>query len=218
MIKALVAEAITSTTTCITTSYAYTCRNYRSGNILTEWKWFSLFFYPGSGIKFSLSTPFSKVGQLLDRYGKESNHSSSSWLTERIMLTIPERHKVLQILKICSVVVPLTIRVDLAKWELHVSSTKKRWISLVSYSLFVLHSLYKHGSLVHAFMFVRDVQLHQIMIHSMVAIASGIFIAFWYFVAYTQDPALFAAFVKITLQGNIAGIKLLANSNCPWRS
>lgn len=74
----------------------------------------------------------------------------------------------------------------------------------------MLHMLYKAGSLAHAYFFVPDVQMHQLLIHAIMAGAPTMY-SFWYYVAYVRDPAVFAGYLRMTLLKNIGGKSLRVN-------
>ena len=120
------------------------------------------------------------------------------------MLNKSERYKVLKTWKHFSVLGPLPVEVDLTNWRLKVPKIRKLWISVVSYILFGLHSLLVTSSLVYNFLFVPDLQLHQVMIHAVIAFAS-VMSTFWYYLVYAQDPGLFAKYAELTLVGNVGG-------------
>ena len=118
------------------------------------------------------------------------------------MLNKGERFKVLKFFRVCSIVGQLPVEVDLTNWQIRAPPIKKRCVSAILYSFLLLHTLYKAGTLVHAYFCVPDAQLHQLLIHAVVAAATTLY-SYWYYVAYIQDPALFAAYFKMTLLGNI---------------
>lgn len=124
------------------------------------------------------------------------------------MLNKRERYGFVKVFRICCVVLLFPVEVDLKSWQLKKSSALRRCICLVAYSFFLLHTLYKIGSLVHTFFFEPTVQLHQLLIHVVVAIAS-VMCAFWYYEVFIRDPALFAEYFKMTLLGNTGGKILL---------
>ena len=123
------------------------------------------------------------------------------------MLNKRERYKVLKFFRICSNLGPFPIQVDLETWEVKPASTVKRCVCFVSYVLFVLHGLYKSGSLVYTYLFVPDAQLHQLIIHANLVMTSTM-VAFWYYILYVKSPGLLAAYVKMTLLGNIGGERI----------
>lgn len=127
------------------------------------------------------------------------------------MLNLQEREKVLESIIIACNLAPLPLQVNLGSRELEPASKRKKCICTVSYNLFVLHALYKACGLAYSILFESNVQLHQLVIHAIVALASILF-ALWYYMVYVSCPALFATFIKMTLVGNIGGERLTA---CP---
>ena len=123
------------------------------------------------------------------------------------MLNKRERYQVLKSLSVYCKVGPLPFEVDLATWELKESSTGKKWLCFVSNICFVLHVMYKCGSLAYAYLFVSDVQLYQLIIH-LIAAMSSVMVAFWYHVMCWRSPVMFAKFAKMTLVGNVEGKRL----------
>ena len=125
------------------------------------------------------------------------------------MLNKSERFKVLKFLRIQSIVGPLPIHVDLESWTVHAPSLIKKYFCSVSYVLVLLHILYKNGSF-YAYFFVPHVQLHQLMIHAVLALSTVLCSVFFY-VAYIKDPRLFAAFASLTLRGKTGGTSILVD-------
>ena len=131
------------------------------------------------------------------------------------MLNKIERLTVFQVLRLYSIVGLLPTQADLFSARLYAPSIKKKCLSALGYGLFVLHALYKNGGLVYAYLCVPNVQLHQLVIHAIMAMASAT-IVFWYYSVYVQNPALFFGFVNITLLGTTGG--LLADITLVQRS
>ena len=120
------------------------------------------------------------------------------------MLNKAERFHIFKILRIYSIIALLPTQVDLVSGRLNAPSRAKKWISTVFYSLFGLHTLYKNGSLAYAYFFVPDVPLYQLVLHSILAMASTM-TNFWYYSSYVGNPTQFFTYVNTTLHGNIGG-------------
>ena len=107
-------------------------------------------------------------------------------------------------IRICSIVGLLPTEVDLASRRLNVPSKKNKRISDLFYGLFILHTFYKCGSLAYVYFFVPNVQLHQLVIHAILAMGSAMTVC-WYYSSYVWDQALFFAYVTNTLLGYTGG-------------
>ena len=133
------------------------------------------------------------------------------------MLNRAERYRTLEFYRISSFFCLHPIEVDLTNWKLTAPCKTKRWVSCLSLVILVFHTLYKNGSLVNAYFFDPNVQLHQLVIHAVLAMDS-IMIVFYYVVVYISDPHLFAVYVHLTLLGNVGGNTRFASSHCnDWK-
>ena len=133
------------------------------------------------------------------------------------MLTKSELFKVLKFLRLCSILGPLPIQVNVRTWNLKAPSTIKKCVCAVSYGLVVLHILYKNGSLAYAYLFLPHVQLHQFIIHATVAMGTAM-CGFWYYMVYIKDPGLFVVCAKTTMTGQIGGSRILSQLRCTIRA
>ena len=120
------------------------------------------------------------------------------------MLTLKERHRVLEFLHFFSILRILPIKVDLYTWELRAGKNTwwNAWICRLSYAMFLAHTLYKVLSLVYALFFPHGIFLHHIMIHGAMA-ATAVMVSYNYYALYIKHAEVNAGFVRMTLTGNI---------------
>ena len=126
------------------------------------------------------------------------------------MLSLQERRQVLVFIGYSCKARLLPAQVSTQNWELRTHfhfAGQSGWIAKVSYALFLFQALYKILSLVYILIFIRGVPLHQIMIHTVLAIDYGTF-SYWYYVLYIQHPDLYAQLLQITLTGNTGQSKV----------
>ena len=122
------------------------------------------------------------------------------------MLTKKERHGVLKDFKRACDTCLFPTEVHPESWEVRPRRDKecKMWICKLSYALFIAHALYKMFRLAHTILFLRDVPLHQVIIHAVLAVA-GIMYIFWYYWLHYKYANVNSAYVRITLTGNATG-------------
>ena len=93
------------------------------------------------------------------------------------MLNKSERFKVLEFIRVSFKLGLLPLEINLMNWQVRSPSTRKQCNCFLSYCGFLLHIMYKFGSLVYTYLFVPDV-LHVIM-------AMGVLMtAYWYHIGY----------------------------------
>ena len=87
----------------------------------------------------------------------------------------------------------------------------KEWMSIGWFALVILHCLYKNLRLLHVLIFVSGTPLHQIILHSVLAVDS-MTVSVWYYIIYMEYADDFALFVRITLTGNVTGGTRMKNA------
>ena len=120
------------------------------------------------------------------------------------MLTAAERFQVLKVLRSFANWNLFPIQVDAERWELR-PGAGKQWKTLdcsLSYGLFVANTSYKVGSLLYVLLVLRETPLHQVMVHTTVAVATAVMV-FWYYVIFVKHADLHAKVFKATLTGRI---------------
>ena len=122
------------------------------------------------------------------------------------MLNKRERHHVLTWIHYFYTAGLFPVEANLDSMEVYpgLKSGWKKLGSQVSLGIFIAHTLYKIGSLVHAFLFLQGTPLHQMLIHITLAGGSAM-VLFWYYVLYINSPGINAAFVTRTLNAAAAG-------------
>ena len=126
------------------------------------------------------------------------------------MLTLGNRQRVLQIIRVCSNLNLFPTQVDLQTWTLVSASYTEKWKAIVSklpYPLLVLGSIYKTLSLLYTLLFfLKDTRFYKLLIHAELA-GSQWLVTFWYYILQIRYPAEYGQYVKMTLTGNISGGK-----------
>ena len=130
-----------------------------------------------------------------------------------MMLNRAERYRTLKSYRILSIVGFQLVEVDLTNSKLTASTKRKRWICFLFLGILVFQMLYKNGSLAYAYLFDPNVQLHQLVVHAVLAMAAVMTIYF-YAVVYISDYDLFALYVNVTLLGNVGGNTGFPGSQC----
>lgn len=95
------------------------------------------------------------------------------------------------------------MQVDIGRKELRPDAVT-RWKSIacsISFGLFVANTGYKVGNLLYAILFLRETPLHEMVVHTTVAVCAGVLV-FWYYVIFLKHPDVHAEVFKITLTGN----------------
>ena len=124
------------------------------------------------------------------------------------MLNQRERHHVLKFFRYFSKLGVFPLQVNVGCWEIH-SGFKSTWKKLAcraTLGMFLAQTLYKNLSLAHVVAFGRDIPLHQMIIHMIIAAAS-VLMAFWYYVLHVQYRGAYAAFARVTLTATVTGSK-----------
>ena len=121
------------------------------------------------------------------------------------MLTVKERHEILLSLQHCHQLSLYPTQVCTLHWKLQPGADKrwKAWIFHLNYGLLVAHVLYKNLTLVYTLLVLSHIPLHQILIHAVLA-AFGVMNSFFYYVLHYQYAHDNAAFVRMTLTGDLA--------------
>ena len=116
------------------------------------------------------------------------------------MLSLTERHRVLRFFRFICILNFFPLRVDLERLEIRAGCGSKceTLASMLSFSFFLAHSLYKFLSFIHCCLFLRSTPLYQVMIHADYAGVAVTFIC-WYYILHIMDGRLHCQVAELTL-------------------